>query len=759
MENIPIKPNDKKNKYNFKITSGHNMPLMNIEIKSIIKNESLFCKPCQEHKSENIIYCFSCKKGICNYCRINHQDHILTVKNNFLFKQEIEEELFSKIDSQIKNTFELSNPNKLFDFFYEKLDKHFKNMHECLEKYRVQRLKELHLIFETIEKKSLDFNKKYISTKQSFSKLIKEGSKIFPLNYKSEVVFLQIFNLINDGYKNEKNITEFLRTTKQNTINYEQDLTKAIESIEVVFQESLTNSNFQDHFKTGADLNPFERFSDLIDDTNIFLEKFSTLLSKRKKISRNNNANLGNSMNLDLSSTGNKTYHNFGNKLTNNLIKTTILSSSKKKIDSANKISSTKNLSDLKNVSEGSNNKFSNMTRQEDINLLDKFTNLKIYESALVYYLETGDNKFSKLNIKEPTNIEKIMEVTGLRVMNTNNSIPKNMNVYLSPQNKVNPSFSMSDQMFNLLKVYADIDYTKKKIGKENFENLINDFNLNEANSPMSFIEEEGLEYFEVISGTKNLQLYDFQQKKPYIIEIYSLNEKDHSYSIFPYGARCFFNNDKILIFGGKDWNTEYKTILEYDIKANKLIKVGDMINSRSYHSIINLREKNLIFIIGGEKNCSSEMFHYTEFISMKLPCLNYPRASSTLFIQKNNYLWAFCGFRNSIIDKSIVGSFEKLDISEIIDNTPFTSLWEKVNIINNCNVELHFEYVGIMPITDSHAFIYGGYDQRSYKRSLIMIDFINNKLFSIKDKEFADLKLKLLDDEKFDKYMSLVNL
>lgn len=766
------KENKDKNDFMYKLSSGENLPIENFKLKDIIKKDTLFSKPCQIHKTENLIYCFNCSKGICNYCRAEHMNHMITVKNNFLVKPNLEKFLLSKIESNVKSAFELSYPKKLYDFFYDKLDNHFKIMTENLEKYRVQRLKELNIIFENMEKSTKEFNSHHRKCKGLITKFMNESKNFFPSSYYSEIVFLQIFNLVNNGLINEKNVLNEVKKTKQKTVAYEEELSKALFDIELIFKDTLHQASSLESIVTQKPENPFEDFNRLLEETLGLVDKFSSFANSKKKRGRNQNFGVSSSSVLDFSS-GNQTY-NYGkfnkanqqvlstspeknNNLANNNITTTdvikLPSNKKIKIKEGNLEMS---LLPNKSIYGINNYKQSNKSVEKEEIVLDKYTNLKIYESAFVSYVESGELKFQKLNLKETSQIEKIMEASEIKISTSQKKLPKNMNVFLNPQNKIINTYSASNQLLNLLKIYAELNYSKGKIEKyDDIDNINKNQNwaaTNIANSPLVFLEEEGYEYFQAVSTTNKIQIFDFQNKKPYLIDIPGLNKKEHDYDIFPYGCRSFYKDDKIYIFGGKDVNREYTTILLFDTNTCKITKIGEMIHPRSFHSLNFSHERDLLYIIGGEGNDYCEYFKLSDYKCFPLPQMNYSRANCSLFNYKNEYLYAFCGFKKSIIEQDLNNTFERLNITEPIykRKEDFNVNWEKVSIKNEANINLQFEYTGVMPLTDSHAFLYCGYDKRTVHRSLVVLDFINHKIISIEDKEFLELNSGILEDIKF---------
>lgn len=751
----------------YKISSGQALPLENWDLLSAIKKENIFSKPCPVHKTENLMYCFDCSIPICTYCRQDHIEHCFTVKNNFLLKPQLENFLFDKIDSTMKGAFELSYPRKLYDFFYDKLDKHFKILQESLERYRVQRLKELHIIFEKMENTAKVFNNNYKKCKASFNKFLTESKTFFPNNSFSEVVFLQLFNIVNQGEINEKKVNNEIKYAKQKTVQYEEDLTKALFDVEILFKEFTNKAPNSESLIWLKNENPFEEFSNLVEENTNLIEKFTALVSRKKKKGNTNVSGFDASISMSNVSKG------FRNNSTdkkllimqdnspNVMQNKTIGTSRNNKI----KFNNEPSIYTTANPNNRSINQMSNATHigkqvEKDEIILEKVTNLKMYESTYINFLETGEIKFNKLNLKDGANISKIMEATEIFQNQISASkLHKNMNNYLSPQNKISNTYSISNQLLNLLKVYSDLNSNKLKMLRMDNNMLAEgDANYNIAGtSPMSFLEEEGLDYFQALPGTKKIQLYDFQRKKPYVIEIFDLNIAEYGYNYFPYGSRCFYHSDKIYITGGKDMDKEYSVVLLYDISSCKLFRLTDMIYSRCYHSVIFCNERHTLYLIGGESNKTCESLSIKENRTYPMPHLNYPRANSTVYLYKGIYLYVFCGYRTSILEKSINTTFERINLNYSIiksgvvnTSIEFDIGWEKVSVNNKAGIDLQFEYAGIMPLTDSHIYIYGGYESRKVHRAIVFFDFITHSIMNIDDKEMQDLKVSLLYDPKF---------
>ena len=757
----------------YKLTSGHPLPLENWNYKESLKKDTIYSKPCINHKTENILYCFNCQIGICTYCRNDHADHIYTIKNNFTIKPQLESLLFDKIDQSVRSTFELSYPKKLYDFFHDKLDKHFKTLQENLEKYRVQRLKELHTIFEMLEVSAKLFNSNYKDCKGSFKNFINDTKNFFPNNYFSEVVFVQLFNFINNGTLNEKIVLNEIKSIKQKTISYEEDLSKSLFDIEILFKESMSKNSSQESLQWIKNENPFSSFVKEIEENSSFIEKFNSSIIKKKKMKQTGVSFFDASITSISSIAKVGKNSSVDKKIQQDNLNIPIIINDRLNIP--NSRNNLKLLSKNNSLPENANaNKtitYNNRTANQDNSntkakkkeeiVLDVITNMKIYENTYINFIQTGEFKINKVNLKESNQINKILEANEIKSFNMSNrsKLPKNMNVYLSPQIKISNTYSVSNQLLNLLKVYADLNNNKNKLLRNEIKSPIHSDanNLLTGSSLLTFLEEEGFDYFQAIPGSKKLQIYDFQNKKPYVVETYSLNSTDHGYNYFPYGSRSYYSNDKIYIIGGRDIDKEYKTILVYEINTTKLTRIEDMNFSRSYHSILLNNDRKLLYLIGGENNNTCEALSLLDQTIIPMPNMTVPRANATLYIYKNTYLYAFCGYKTSIISKELNPTFERLNLNYSITKSgeygntlEFDINWEKIQISNKAEIELKFEYIAITPLTDSHIFLYAGYDLRQVHRSIIIFDFLNHMIFNTKDKEFAELKLSLIYDKSF---------
>ena len=791
-----------KNSNIFKLTSGHEIPLNNFNFNESIENKKLFSKPCNIHKTENILYCFDCYSPICTYCRLDHTEHCYSFKNNFLIKSQAQDLFFDKIDNIIKNSLELSCPKKLFEFFYDKLDYHLKMLQESLEKYRITRVKELHSIFEAMNNNANIFNKNYNDLKETYNKFFNDGKNFFPSNTFSEVVYLQLFNILNIAALNEKSIVDYINVSKKKTVIYEEELTNAFKEVESMFVENFSKTLSTNSLLVIDKSNLFEEFNTVLQDSLTLIEKFSNFVNKRKKKTYNfNNNNTTTEYSMSSSSLNNIDKYQFNNNCFKNL-NNNVSSNNKnnkkitfnnlnnqtcnyilpqnanalslhKKENSRNIISNlncnvSNNIQDVKyaNFSLKANNNQNNTLayinstvhkalKDDKKYLLDNITYLKMYESTFINYLKTKEIKFNKLDLKESTNVNKIIEASQKTYSNyTLIRQNKNVNTYLSPQNKINQTYSVSNQLLNLLIIYKDILKHKTKISKIKSECIsfiyeANNNNLIEAN-PLGFLEEEGFEYFKAIPETNKIQLYDYYNKKPYIIEVFDLNSSEFGYNKFPFGCRCFCYNDNMFIIGGKDANTEYNVILLYEINTNKLIRCPDMKYSRCYHSVLFNSQDKILYIIGGEKNKTCEGLLVDKIKLFELPHMNYERANATLYLYKQSYVYAFCGYKSSIIEDKINDTFERINISYKDTKSLMNSHWDKVIINNKANIDLKFEYVGIVPLTDSHIYMYGGYDIRTNHKTIVVFDLIKHFLISIKDKEILNIKLSIIEDKKF---------
>lgn len=716
--------------------------IKNWDIKKSLSKESINIKPCQSHNKEKNIYCFDCNFSYCKECDAKgkcnpHENHKTIEKTSKIMKKdyEIMRKIYKVTEETIK-THSLEDISSIYNTQLGLIDSYYKSLHDHIENMRNNEINELKKEFDHINKILNTLNTDFFLFDEAVVKFT-NYKRLFHIKNPSEVQFLQEFNMINKGIlgiDNFNNVVSLIDSRLDFISNENKQkrtyVEKVISDYEKIMILSKDNEN---HRIDWNDLNSKRFFNEFITQINSeyeFLSQFETYInsqldnekheenSKHKKtdIYLNNNSNLNNSQ-------------------------------SRNRTDSL-KISKTSSMIRPKTINKEKNFIFENLIKQ-----MENISIVKTYEILYYNYI-----KHENLNPLSSSSMKNIIQYNNL----LNKSYTSNFVNNLSQgKGKVNHKIKNDKQVY-LSKNIIDLLINKNdKNNKNNYEmNIINTV-INEEYS-FSLPSNDTSLVFQVIPNTKKIQLYDFLSKKPYIIKINSLNDKDHSYNLFPYGSKTIYIDNIIYIIGGKDVYKEYNTILQYDIQLSKIDYIGKLNYERSYFSILHNNKTGLIYIIGGENNSTCEVFNYIDNIIYTLPNLNTTRCNSTL-IQYNDYIYSFFGYAHSIIDNKLCASIEKLNISQIFKKTLMNNEnelsywsstlsspceWERVNIKNSPSIDLHFEIVSLIPFTNTHVFIHGGYDFRKVNRSIYIYDFNTDFIFDLNGKEYGELKESVVIDE-----------
>ena len=108
--------------------------------------------------------------------------------------------------------------------------------------------------------------------------------------------------------------------------------------------------------------------------------------------------------------------------------------------------------------------------------------------------------------------------------------------------------------------------------------------------------------------GTNEIQIYEKKNNKMLRIPV-KLTRNPFGYSKFPIGCRSLLIGDKLYISGGRDETNEYANVLIYERKKNKIRRIMDMKEPRSYHTMIYTDVFETIIVFGGENKLTVEIF------------------------------------------------------------------------------------------------------------------------------------------------------
>ena len=242
---------------------------------------------------------------------------------------------------------------------------------------------------------------------------------------------------------------------------------------------------------------------------------------------------------------------------------------------------------------------------------------------------------------------------------------------------------------------------------------------LNENN------EEEVKNICKVIEGSNQIMIYDKKLKK-IIKKKLNLKKNPYGYTKFPLGCRSILVGEKLYITGGKDELREYPNCLIYDKKTEQIKRIMDMRNARSFHSMIFNDVFETMMVIGGEHNCTVEIFDPLTNRWQELPDLNIPRAIPLFYFDE--------GRGNMYVLFGIEGDYQKpiyTDTIEILDLTEINQGWMKINYNNKARMDLKC-FVNFYPLNDFLMLIYGGLESRQSKRDACIFNLVKDEMTKI---------------------------
>ena len=249
-----------------------------------------------------------------------------------------------------------------------------------------------------------------------------------------------------------------------------------------------------------------------------------------------------------------------------------------------------------------------------------------------------------------------------------------------------------------------------------------------------------------VIEGTNMIQIYDKKIKK-IIKKKLKLLKNPHGYTKFPLGCRYILVGEKLYITGGKDEFMEYPVCLIYDKKTEKIKRIMDMRNPRSYHTMVFNDIFETLMVVGGEHNYTVEIFDPLSNRWQELPELNIPRAIPLFYFDE--------GRGNMYVLFGVEGDYQKplyTDSVEILDLTEISQGWMKINYNNKARMDLKC-FLNLYPLNDFLMLIYGGLESRQSKRNACVFNLIKAEMNKI-DRNLLE---ELRDESKNNKLLNQI--
>ena len=248
--------------------------------------------------------------------------------------------------------------------------------------------------------------------------------------------------------------------------------------------------------------------------------------------------------------------------------------------------------------------------------------------------------------------------------------------------------------------------------------------------------EEEESNFAKVIEGTDKVMIYDKKTGKLIKKQI-NLQKNPHGYTKFPLGCRWVFVSDKLYITGGKDEYREYPNCLIYDINTEKIKRIMDMQNPRSYHTMIFNQLFETLMVIGGEENSTVEIFDPLSNRWQKLPDLNIPRAIPLFYFDEGRgNMYVLFGIEGNYLNSVYTDCIEVLDLTDI------KSGWMKINYDNKARMDFKC-HLNIYPLNDYLILIYGAIASRLNRRRACVFHLIKTEMNNIDSKILDELRLE----------------
>ena len=250
---------------------------------------------------------------------------------------------------------------------------------------------------------------------------------------------------------------------------------------------------------------------------------------------------------------------------------------------------------------------------------------------------------------------------------------------------------------------------------------------------PNDIMDEES-NFAKVIEGTDKIMLFDKKSLK-IIKKKINLQKNPHGYTKFPLGCRWVLVGDKLYITGGKDEYTEYPNSLIYERKTEKIKRIMDMQNPRSYHTMIFNQVFETMMVIGGENNSTVEIFDPLTNRWQVLPELNIPRAIPLFYFDEGRgNMYVLFGVEGNYLNSSYTDTIEVLDLTEIKTG------WMKINYNNKARMDFKC-HLNIYPLNDYLVLIYGAIESRNNKRNACVYHLIKAEMNLIDQKIMEELR------------------
>ena len=236
--------------------------------------------------------------------------------------------------------------------------------------------------------------------------------------------------------------------------------------------------------------------------------------------------------------------------------------------------------------------------------------------------------------------------------------------------------------------------------------------------------------------GTNFIQFFEPAINRISRVQIPLIKEY-HGYTTFPEGCRHILVDSELYITGGTDnCGNPINIVLMLNIETGELIRLANLNDNHSYHSLDYLENYDCIILVGGVNCASCEIMDIDSKKWTKLPSLNYPRANSNIYYNNvTSDLFVLFGMVKEMNQKA-----QNTDVIEVLELNDIMGGWIKVDYYKSVGFDMKNNYCVTLPFTRDKLLVYGGTSARSLeKRIFALFDMIKNEIIKV-DSETMDL-------------------
>ena len=314
----------------------------------------------------------------------------------------------------------------------------------------------------------------------------------------------------------------------------------------------------------------------------------------------------------------------------------------------------------------------------------------------------------------------------------SNNNFPNYQNNppmgYSSNNNNNNMGFQNNPQ------IGYSSNNNNNNLGYSNNNN--NEFQLmGQSDYPQSSkIKDEEYEFFMFLKLKSNVLLIYDPISGFKIIKVSKNNFQNPSESFinFPDNSKYVNLGSSVLLTGGyinRQLTNSCFLMIVGKIKDSNdyelsIMPYGRMIEARERHNIIYLPDKKTVLVCSGFFNKGSEYSEINMSEWKNAGEMNEVRGNATISYINNRYVYVIGGYK-ILEDKNgyYHGDCEYLDFNNLNYG------WRQINF---ANMSIQLSAMGVIPVSNNHFLLCGGYDGQQYKREVYKVDCSNPNNVSI---------------------------